>query len=60
MQGTFKVVIAGITVRTLGEGSHFGEVALLTQGPRTASVISTGDSNLAMMLPYEKFKLLAE
>jgi CRP-like cAMP-binding protein len=42
--GAAKVTVHGDEVRTLGPGDYFGEVALITQGPRTATV--TADTDL--------------
>jgi CRP-like cAMP-binding protein len=42
--GQAKVSVHGDEVRTLGPGDYFGEVALITQGPRTATV--TADTDL--------------
>jgi CRP/FNR family cyclic AMP-dependent transcriptional regulator len=42
--GQAKVTVAGDEVRTLGPGDYFGEVALITQGARTATV--TADTEL--------------
>ena len=42
--GTAKVTVHGDEVRTLGPGDYFGEVALITQGARTATV--TADTDL--------------
>ena len=41
LDGAARVVRNGRTVATLGPGSHFGELALLDPGPRTASVVTT-------------------
>jgi CRP/FNR family transcriptional regulator, cyclic AMP receptor protein len=38
--GEAEVLVEGSTVRRLVPGDHFGEIALLGQGPRTASVRS--------------------
>jgi CRP/FNR family transcriptional regulator, cyclic AMP receptor protein len=43
-EGEAKVSVHGDEVRTLGPGDYFGEVALITQGPRTATV--TADTDL--------------
>jgi CRP/FNR family transcriptional regulator, cyclic AMP receptor protein len=42
--GNASVTVHGDEVRQLGPGDYFGEVALITQGPRTATV--TADSDL--------------
>jgi CRP-like cAMP-binding protein len=40
VEGTAKVVRHGRTVKQLGPGDFFGEMSLLTKGPRTASVVA--------------------
>ena len=42
--GTATVVVGGKPVRTLSAGDHFGEIALIDEGPRTAQV--TADTDL--------------
>lgn len=49
LEGAAKVVRNGRTVATLGAGSHFGELALLDPGPRTASVVTTEPSRLGIL-----------
>lgn len=41
VDGTASVTLGGSTVAELGPGQHFGELALLDGGPRTASVVAT-------------------
>jgi CRP-like cAMP-binding protein len=49
LSGGAKVVRNGRSVARLGPGSHFGELALLDPGPRTASVVTTDPSRLAIL-----------
>lgn len=49
LDGAARVVRNGRTVATLGPGAHFGELALLDPGPRTASVVTTEPSRLAIL-----------
>jgi CRP-like cAMP-binding protein len=49
VEGRAAVTRNGKKVATLGEGSHFGELALLDRRPRSASVISETDMDILVM-----------
>lgn len=40
LEGEVDVVVGGEPHRTLGPGTHFGELALLTEAPRSADVVT--------------------
>jgi MFS family permease len=44
--GELEVTVEGKSVRTLGPGDHFGEIALLRDVPRTATVSAVGEVDL--------------
>jgi CRP/FNR family cyclic AMP-dependent transcriptional regulator len=57
--GEAKVTIGGKDRRTLGPGDYFGEVALLTDSPRTATITAESDLRCYGMTSWD-FKPLVE
>jgi CRP/FNR family transcriptional regulator, cyclic AMP receptor protein len=57
--GEAKVTIGGKDRRTLGPGDYFGEVALLTDSPRTATIVAETDLRCYGMTSWD-FKPLVE
>ena len=51
--GTAKVTIGGEERGTLGPGDHFGEIALLDEGARTATVTAETDMTTYAMTLWE-------
>lgn len=49
IDGGCEVERAGLRLAVLGTGDHFGEMALLDGGPRTATVTATTDSRLLVL-----------
>ena len=57
--GSAKVTVGGEDRRTLGPGDYFGEVALLTDSPRTATIMAETDLRCYGMTSWD-FKPLVE
>lgn len=61
-QGSVEVFIKGLEEESvlvfLGEGQVFGEMALLDQGYRSASVRATSENCKLYLLEYQKFREL--
>jgi CRP-like cAMP-binding protein len=57
--GKAKVTVGGENRRTLGAGDYFGEVALLTDRPRTATITAETDLRCYGMTSWD-FKPLVE
>jgi len=51
--GNATVSRRGEVVRTLGPGDHFGEIALIDMGPRSATVVATTDLRCRGMTSWE-------
>lgn len=51
--GTATVSQGGETIRTLGPGDYFGEIALIDKGPRSATVIADGELRCHGMTAWE-------
>ncbi len=58
LSGKVKIVRGGAFITTLPPGAHFGEMALVRNQPRSASVISDGPSELMVVRRREFFELL--
>ena len=57
-EGKAKVLRAGRTVATLGPGEFFGEMALVDDAPRSASVIAETDLSTVVISKWEFRPLL--
>jgi CRP-like cAMP-binding protein len=51
--GEAKVEIDGNEIRRLGPGDHFGEIALIAEGPRTATVTAESQLRCYGLTPWE-------
>jgi CRP-like cAMP-binding protein len=51
--GNATVSVRGEVVRQLGPGDHFGEIALLDDGPRSATVIAATDLRCNGIVAWE-------
>jgi CRP/FNR family transcriptional regulator, cyclic AMP receptor protein len=60
LDGTASVSRQGRKVATLGPGSGFGELALLEQAPRNATVVADTDMELVVLGQREFAELLDE
>ena len=58
--GTADVIIEGAVVRTLGPGDMFGEIAVLSGGRRTATVVAATDMTLITVLNRDLWRLERE
>jgi CRP/FNR family transcriptional regulator, cyclic AMP receptor protein len=52
-EGNATVSLRGEIVRTLGPGDHFGEIALIDEGPRSATVTATTDLQCRGLAAWE-------
>ncbi len=60
LSGTADVIQGGTVVATLDQGGHYGEMALIDDGPRTATIIARTPMSLAVVGPREFRQLLEE
>lgn len=58
LSGTAKVTRGGETLRELGPGDYFGEIALIDGGRRSATVTATTDVTLASLTHWEFMPLV--
>jgi CRP-like cAMP-binding protein len=59
VDGTIGIDRGGQHLRDLGAGDYFGELALLTKGPRTATATALTDSRLIVLTRQQFLSLLA-
>ena len=57
VSGTADVVHDDVVLRSLGPGDMFGEIAVLSGGRRTASVVATTDMTLISVLNRDLWRL---
>jgi CRP/FNR family transcriptional regulator, cyclic AMP receptor protein len=59
LDGNVTVSVGGDVRRTLAAGDHFGEVALIDEGPRSATIIAATDLRCAGIATWD-FKAFVE
>lgn len=57
VEGAADVIQGGSTVRSLGAGSVFGEIAVLSGGRRTATVVATAPTKLITVMNRDVWRL---
>lgn len=60
LEGAAEVKVGDTVLRTLGTGDHFGEIALIDGGPRTATITITAPTRLAGLSAWTFRPLLSE
>ncbi|MCW2497418.1 cyclic nucleotide-binding domain-containing protein [Jatrophihabitans sp.] len=60
LSGTASVSRGGAVIATLAAGDHYGEMALLDDGPRTATIVATSPMSLAVVGRAEFGQLLED
>lgn len=58
LDGTARVTRGGRKLAAIGPGDAFGELALLSKGPRTATVVATSDIEVAIITRPQLWRLL--
>lgn len=53
VSGAAKVTVKGRTTGKLGPGDHFGEIALIDNGPRSATITATEDMTCLGITTWE-------
>jgi len=51
--GSATVTVKGDEVRSLGPGDHFGEIALIDEGPRSATITAASDLRCRGMASWQ-------
>lgn len=59
IDGSVRIDRGGATIRTMGSGEFFGDIALVTERPRTATVTAVTDSRL-LVLGHREFHSLMD
>jgi len=59
VQGRVRIERDGRTVNTLGPGDYLGEIALLSEGPRTATAVTEGPAKL-LVITHRGFNSLLD
>ena len=60
VEGTVRLEHAGKEFHRIGPGEYLGEMALIDDGPRTASAVAEGPVKLLVMAPREFQNLMNE